>query len=142
VIAATDAETRHAGAAPIRREFCSALCFAGGVCLTYLWSASEPVVVWIAILVLVLADGAAALVGQRFGGARKSAATSVAFFATAFAVSAVGLVAGVGLRPGEALVSAALVAAVTTGLEASLEDGLDNLFVPIGALVSLELTAL
>ena len=149
MLAATNHATRRAGTAPSRRELGSALCFAAGVWLAYLWRANEPVAVWIAILVLVLADSAAVLVGQRFGatqrmptGAGENAATSIAFFATAFAVSAVGLVFGVGLRPGEALVSSALVAAVTTGVHESLDDGLENLFVPIGVLVSLELTAL
>jgi len=52
------------------------------------------------------------------------------------------LLAGADLRPGESLAAATLVATITTGLEASLGDGLDNLFVPVGALVSLEFTLL
>jgi len=123
--------------------------FACGVCLAYLWSAAEPLAYCIAILVLAFADTAAALVGQRFGqprqlpgGARKSAVGSLAFFVTALLVAAAALIAGAGLRPGESLVSAALLAAVTTGVEASLGDGLDNLFVPLAALVALEFAAL
>jgi len=123
--------------------------FACGVCLAYLWSAAEPLAYCIAILVLAFADTAAALVGQRYGqarllpgGARKSAVGSLAFFVTALLIAAGALVAGAGLRPGESLVSAALLAAVTTGVEASLGDGLDNLFVPIAALVALEFAAL
>jgi len=132
-----------------RRDSKGETWFACGVCLAYLWSAAEPLAYCIAILVLALADTAAALVGQRFGqarelpgGARKSAVGSLAFFVTALLVAAAALSAGAGLRPGESLASAALLAAVTTGVEASLGDGLDNLFVPIAALVALEFAAL
>lgn len=132
-----------------RRNACGALWFGCGLCLTFFLSAGEPVAYCIAILLPALADPAAARVGRRFGrawytlgGARKSAAGSLAFFATALAVVACGLVAGAGLRLGEALGGAALVATITTGLEASLADGLDNLFVPLGALAALEFAAL
>jgi len=132
-----------------QRESRGEIWFACGVCLAYLWSAAEPLAYCIAILVLAFADTAAALVGQRFGrvqqmpsGARKSAAGSLAFFVTALVVASGALLAGAGLRPGESLAAATLVATITTGLEASLGDGLDNLFVPIGALASLEFTAL
>jgi len=132
-----------------RRDSQGEIWFACGVCLAYLWSAAEPLAYCIAILVLAFADTAAALVGQRFGqarqlpgGARKSALGSLAFFVTALLIAAAALIAGAGLRPGESLVSAALLAAVTTGVEASLGDGLDNLFVPLAALVALEFAAL
>lgn len=122
--------------------------FACGVCLAYLWSAAEPVAYCIAILVLALADTAAALVGQRFGrarrmpgGARKSAAGSLAFFAVALAVAFAGLRGVAGLPLGDALIAALLVATITTGIEAILGDGLDNLFVPLGALASLDIFA-
>ena len=132
-----------------RRDSQGEIWFACGVCLTYLWSAAEPLAYCIAILVLAFADTAAALVGQRFGqaqqmpsGARKSAAGSLAFFVTALLITSGALLAGAGLRLGESLAGAALLATLTTGIEASLGDGLDNLFVPIGALVALEFTAL
>jgi len=137
------------GSSAARRNLRSALCLGCGVGLAFAWSASEPAAYCIAILVLALADGAAAFVGRRYGralrtlgGARKSAAGSLAFLATAFAVTTGVLIAGAGLRLGEAFAAAALVATITTGLEASLGDGLDNLFVPLGALVALEFAAL
>ena len=131
------------------REMRGEFWFACGLGLVFLWSATEPVAYCIAILLFALADTAAALVGRRYGraqrmlgGARKSAAGSLAFFATALAVVGCGLYAGAGLRPGEALAAALWVATLTTALEAALADGLDNLFVPLGALAALELTAL
>jgi len=122
--------------------------FTCGICLTFLLSAGEPVAYCIAVLVLALADAAAALVGQRFGrarcmpgGARKSAAGSCAFFVVAFAVAWIGLYAAMGLPLPHALRAALLVAAVTAALEAVFGDGLDNLFVPLGALAALEVAA-
>ncbi|MDX1375412.1 MAG: hypothetical protein R3357_07625 [Burkholderiales bacterium] len=139
-------ELRSQGA---RRALRSALCLGGGLCLAFAWSAGNPPAYWTVVLVLVLADGAAALVGRRYGraqrtlgGARKSAAGSAAFFTVAFAVTAAILVLGADLRVGEALAAAGLVATVSAGLEASFGDGLDNLFVPLGALVALELAGI
>ena len=131
------------------RESQGEIWFVCGVCLVYLWSAAEPVAYCIAILVLGLADTAAALVGQRFGrprlmagGAGKSAAGSFAFFAVAVAIAFGGLYGAADFEVGEALAAALLVATITTGVEAILGDGLDNLFVPLGALASLELFAI
>jgi dolichol kinase len=119
---------------------------AGGVCLAYLWSAAEPLNYCIAILVLVFADAAAAFVRLRFGEPRDAsheerwrAAGALAYFVTAFAVAWGALLVASALRPVEALAAAALVATITTGLEASLSEGLHMMFVPIGALVALEL---
>jgi dolichol kinase len=76
------------------------------------------------------------------GGAGKSAAGSFAFFAVAVAVAFGGLYGAADFEVGEALAAALLVATITTGVEAILGDGLDNLFVPLGALASLELFAI
>jgi phytol kinase len=132
------------------RDSRGAVWFTCGVCLTYLTSAAEPVYYCIAILVLALADTAAALIGRRFGsscrmpgGAHKSPAGSFAFFVVAFTVVLVGLHVAADIGFVEALGTAFLVAAVTTTLEAILGDGLDNLCIPAGVLAALdaELTA-
>ena len=132
-----------------RRDSQGETWFACGVCLAFLWTGGEPVAYGIAILVLGFADTAAALVGRRYGlprrmpgGASKSVAGSSAFFAVALAVAFVGLHAAAGLPAGEALASAALLASVTTLLEALSVRGLDNLVVPLGALASLQACAL
>jgi phytol kinase len=129
-----------------RRDSHDEIWFVGGVCLAYLWSAAEPLNYCIAILVLVLADLAASLVRTRFGempnassDERNGATGSLAFFLTAFVVAWSALLVASTLRPLESLAAAALVATITTGLEASLSDGLQLMFVPIGALVALEL---
>ena len=128
-----------------RRDSHGETWFACGVCLVFLWSGREPVAYGIAILVLGFADTAAALVGRRYGlprrmpgGATKSLAGSAAFFAVALAVAFAGLHGAAGLDAGEALAAAALLAAVTTGIEAFAGKGLDNLLVPLGALASLQ----
>jgi phytol kinase len=117
--------------------------FVCGVCLSFLL-ASDPVAYCIAILVVTLADAAAALVGRRFGrllrmplAARKSAAGSAAFFVVAFAVAFLALYAAADVPLMRAIGSAALVALLTTAIEAVLARGLDNLFVPLGALAAL-----
>jgi len=118
--------------------------FACGVCLAFIWTGGKPVAYCIAVLVLGLADAAAALVGRRYGrprrmpgGASKSIAGSAAFFAVALVVAFAGLYGVAGLRAGDALAAAALLAAVTAALEAFSGRGLDNLVVPLGALASL-----
>lgn len=118
--------------------------FACGVCLAFLWAGGEPVAYGIAILVLGFADAAAALVGRRYGrprrmpgGAWKSAAGSASFFAVALAVAFAGLHGAAGVDAGEALAAAALLAGMTTVLEAISGRGLDNILVPLGALASL-----
>jgi phytol kinase len=105
-----------------------AIWFVCGVCLTFLLSGGEPIRYCTAILVLTLADAAAALVGQRYGRTRKSVEGSLAFFSVAFIVALLML---------QALAVALLVALVTTLMEAAFEDGLDNLLVPLGALAVL-----
>jgi phytol kinase len=92
------------------------------------------------LLVLTLADAAAALVGVRFGrvrfGAREGAKSlegSAAFFAFAFASTAAALcLLGTHDVP-QMLMVAGLLAAATTVLEAAARKGLDNLAVPAGA---------
>lgn len=127
----------------VGRDSAGELWFVAGVCASFLWAGSQPAAYAVALLVLGLADAAAALVGRRWGwplrlpgGTRKSAAGCGAFFVVAFAVTA-----GVLYAAGDpaAMRSALLVALSTTLIEALLGRGLDNLFVPLGALAALEL---
>lgn len=127
-----------------RRDSHGETWFACGVCLAFVWTRGEPLAYGIAILVLGFADAAAALVGRRYGrprrmpgGALKSVAGSAAFFAVALAVAFAGLHGAGGVDAGEALAAAALLAGMTTALEAVSDRGLDNLVVPLGALASL-----
>jgi len=127
----------------MQRDSAGDLCFVAGVCASFLWAGAQPAAYAVAILVLALADAAAALVGRRYGrprrmpgGALKSAAGCAAFFAVAFAVTA-GVVGAAGSA--DPWRSAFLVALCTTLVEALLARGLDNLFVPLAALAALDL---
>jgi phytol kinase len=120
--------------------------FVGGVLLTYLLSSGETAYYCAAIAVLALADAAAALVGRaygrhhyRIGKTRKSLEGSATFFGVAL-VSTAAVLTALTSQPTALIFEAALaVATVTTLLEAGGGAGMDNLLVPVGAVVSLRL---
>jgi len=110
----------------------------------FVLAAGETVLFLIPILILTLADPAAALIGTRFGsrryptGAGKSVEGSLAFLVTAFYCAYLPLLL---LTPNTAYacsILAALVAATTTLCEAVSDRGLDNLVVPLSAFVALQ----
>jgi len=115
---------------------------AGGLfCLTH----AQPVNYVIPILILALADAAAALIGTRFGRhcyladeGEKSWEGSAAFLVVALGCVFVPLLV-VGVAPWHALLTGLIIAAVTMLLEATAWRGLDNLFVPFATLVMLRL---
>lgn len=92
------------------------------------------------MLVLTLADAAAALVGQRYGmmtyrapGGRKSVEGSLAFAAVAFAAVHLSLLLlGDGGRA-ESVLIATVAAVVLAVVEAVSARGFDNVLVPLGA---------
>ncbi len=94
-----------------------------------------------AVLVLTVADTAAALVGTRFGRIRyrtggvdetKSLEGSVAFWVLTFlAVSLPLACSGSTVAPGQAVLSAFLAATLLTAVEAVSAGGRDNLYVPL-----------
>jgi phytol kinase len=103
----------------------------------------RPIFYAIAILILTLADAAAALIGASFGRHRyladegeKSWEGSAAFWVVAFACTFCPLF-GVGWEPLHAALVALCVASVTMLLEATAWRGLDNLFVPLATLAML-----
>lgn len=100
-----------------------------------------------AVLVLGLADAAAAVVGLHVGRLRftigsstKSVEGSGAFAAVAFAVVAATMLAMSGLPAGVCLAYAALTAVVATVVEAVAASGSDNLLVPMAVYVVLSLS--
>ncbi|NIR84788.1 MAG: hypothetical protein GWO05_16730 [Gammaproteobacteria bacterium] len=120
--------------------------FVGGVLAAYVLSSGEPAYYCTAVLVLTLADTAAALVGRKFGKhpygaseARKTLEGSGAFFIVAF-VCVAACLAWLSAHPTAPNVAAALAAAVAaTLLEAGSRRGADNLLVPIGTVAALRL---
>ena len=92
------------------------------------------------LLVLTLADAAAAVVGRRYGlceyptpGGRKSLEGSLAFAVVAFAVTHFALLLTGAAGRVESVMIAACVAMALTIVEAFCFGGWDNLRVPVGA---------
>ena len=109
-------------------------------------SGGDALMFGVPILVLTLADTAAALVGIRYGRARltiaagdKSVAGSIAFFIVAFLCASIPVVLLGHAELPAVLAGAAMLACVTTTVEALAGNGLDNLLVPLAAFASLPL---
>jgi phytol kinase len=92
------------------------------------------------LLVLTLADAAAAVIGRRYGlcrfptpGGRKSLEGSLAFAAVAFASTHLTLLLVAGAGRIESVLIALVVAIALTAVEALATGGWDNFFVPLAA---------
>ena len=119
------------------------LCFPLGTCLVFALAGDDRLRFTVPMLVLTLADPAAALVGLRHGrhryrvaGAAKSLEGSAAFFAIAFACTAIPFL-GTGRRlpPLVALTSFALT---VTLVEALGPRGFDNLLIPTAGILAFD----
>ena len=106
--------------------------------------AETPVGYVIPLMILTLADAAAAVVGRalpagRLGGpaAGKTLSGSLAFLVVAFLVTGVALIVLTNLDIAAVLWTSAGVAAVTCLCEAVSRRGLDNLLVPMAAMACL-----
>ena len=124
----------------VGRESVGDLAFPVAVALLFILAGGEPVFYAVPILLLGLADPAAALVGTSHGQARydtvdgrKSREGSVVFAAVAFLCVHVPLLLFTATGRAESLLIAAVVAVLVSMLEAVAWRGLDNLFVPLGA---------
>ena len=93
------------------------------------------------ILILTLADTAAALIGKQYGhwkyttpeGTRKSAEGSVAFFMVAFFSVHVPLLLLTAVPRAETLLIGLILGLLVTLFEAIAWGGLDNVFIPLGS---------
>jgi phytol kinase len=135
--------------AGITRVSVGEFCFITATCIVFAVASDDPVLYSIPMLVLSLADAAAALVGTAYGRHRyptwddyKTLEGSVAFFVVAFACIGLPLALFTHASPAESAAVAALVAMATTVLEASMGRGIDNLLVPLGALAAIKATGL
>jgi phytol kinase len=111
----------------------------------FLLSDGDRLLFCIPMLILALADAAAALVGTRYGRLRyvtpdghKSIEGSLAFLVVAHLSAHTPLVLFTDIGGRESLVIALTLALFVTLLEAVAWRGLDNLFVPLGAFVLLK----
>ena len=124
----------------VQRESVGDLAFPVAVAILFVLTGEEPVFYAIPLLLLALADPAAALVGSSYGrvsyrtvDGRKSREGSIAFVAVAFMCVHVPLLLWGGVGRLESLLIAGVVTVLVTKLEAVAWRGLDNLFVPVGA---------
>jgi phytol kinase len=133
----------------VKRASVGEFCFVAATAMLFLLASKDPVLYCIPMLLLTLADAAAALVGTAFGRHRfatmwdyKSIEGSAAFFVTAFVCIAVPLAWFTPATAAEAIAVAALIALATTVLEAAIGGGVDNLLVPLGAFAAIKATGL
>ncbi len=124
----------------VGRESVGDLAFPLAVVVLYALASGEPVLYAIPILLLGLADPAAALVGVSYGRAgyetvdgHKSREGSLVFAAVAFLCVHVPLLLATDIGRAESLLVGAIVAVLVSMLEATAWRGLDNAFVPLGA---------
>lgn len=135
--------------AGITRVSIGEFCFIGATCIVFVFAADDPVLYTIPMLVLTLADAAAALVGTAYGRHRyrtwddfKTVEGSAAFLVVAFVCIFTPLALFTHATLGQSAAVAVLVALATMVLEAAMGRGLDNLLVPLGALAAIKATGL
>jgi phytol kinase len=112
-----------------------------GVFVPFVLSRGEPALYLGPLLILTLADAAAALVGRRYGtcgyrtpsGGRKSLEGSLAFCVVAFGVTHFSLLLAGKVGRVESVLVAVCVATTLAVVEAVCVGGWDNLAVPLGA---------
>jgi phytol kinase len=133
----------------IQRVSVGEFCFVASTAIIFFLAANDPVLYCIPLLLLTLADAAAALVGTAWGRHRyrtmwdyKSVEGSAAFFVVGFLCIAVPLAWFTRANLFDAIAVALLVAAATTVLEAAIGGGFDNLFIPLGAFAAIKATRL
>ena len=135
--------------AGISRVSIGEFCFITSTCIVFAIAKNDPVLYSIPLLVLSLADAAAALVGTAYGRHRyqtwddyKTLEGSAAFFVVATVCIYFPLAFFTGATPAQSAAVAVLVALATMVLEASMGRGFDNLLVPLGALAAIKATGL
>jgi phytol kinase len=135
--------------AGIHRVSIGEFCFVGATCVVFTVAADDPVLYCIPMLVLTLADSAAALAGTAYGRHRypswddyKTVEGSAVFFVVAAICIYVPLILFTEASRAQSAGVAVLVALATTVLEASMGRGFDNIVVPLGALAAIKATGL
>jgi phytol kinase len=115
------------------------LCFPIAIGLLFVLSGGDPFLYCVPILLLGVADPAAAAIGLRHGQVLyttddgiKSGEGSAGFFLVAFFCVHIPLLLGTETGRLETLLIATIVGLLVTSLEAIAWRGLDNLFVPLG----------
>ena len=131
--------------AGVGRDSAGEMWFAVGAGTLFCIADGDAMAFCVPVLVLALADAAAALVGQRFGsfaifGGRKSLEGSAAFFVVALASAHAGLVLFGTVAGPRAVLVALLLASSLAVVEAASGKGIDNLTIPLGGFAVLRMT--
>lgn len=133
----------------IKRVSVGEYCFIAGTCIVFVLAGDDPLLYCIPMLLLTLADSAAALVGTAWGrhryltmGEYKTIEGSIAFFLVAFACIAVPLAWFTPASNPTSVAVAALIAFAVTVLEAAAGGGFDNLLIPLGSFAAIKATGL
>jgi phytol kinase len=134
---------RLAAVHAVGRRTAGAVWFPVAVAIVFL-AAERPAHYVLAVLVLTLADPAAALVGRaygrhlyRVGDGRKSVEGSLAFFGAASVTIAAGLAVTTPLSLPSVMVWAGVMGGLLAAVEAASPAGSDNVLVPVGTLLLL-----
>ncbi len=130
----------------VARQSLGEIYFPLSVAILFVLSGRDPLLYCVPIVILALADTAAALVGSQYGhwryttveGSRKSAEGSVAFFTVAFFSVHVPLLLSGQAGRAETLLIGVILGLMVTLFEAIAWRGLDNLFIPLGGFVLLK----
>ncbi len=129
----------------VARKSLGEIYFLPGMALLFVLSAGDALLFCVPMLILTLADAAAALIGMRYGRHRyaategeKSVEGSLACLIVAFLSTQVPLLLFGHVGPAESLLIALTLGLAVTLLEAVAWRGLDNLFIPVGACVLLK----
>lgn len=124
----------------IERTSYGEICFPISVAILFQLSHLTPVFYIIPLLVLTLADAFAAIVGVRYGKSHYNAAEgiksiegSLFFFITAFLCVQIPLLLLSDFANSHIILVALFIALLITLCEAASWQGLDNLFIPLGA---------
>lgn len=124
----------------IQRTSYGEICFPISVAILFELAHQIPVFYIVPLLVLTLADAFAAIVGVRYGKSHYDAAEgiksiegSLFFFITAFLCVQIPLLLLSDYANGHIILVALFIALLITLCEAASWQGLDNLFIPLGA---------
>lgn len=124
----------------VERQSYGEVYFPLAVAILFLASHERPILYIIPVLILAFGDAAAALIGVRYGQRKyaatdgsKSAEGSVTFFTVTFLAVHVPLLLLTNTGRAECLLIGLIMGLLVMELEAIAWDGLDNLFIPLGA---------
>lgn len=123
----------------VERKSYGAMLFPVSVYLVFLLGHNKPVLYFVSILVMTVADTLAAVVGGRYGsiryeveGIEKSLEGSTVFFFVTFLCVHLSLLLMTGIERLDSVLIALVIAVLVTGFEAISPTGSDNFFVPLG----------